>query len=61
MKTDFTFEPSDAAYRAEYAKDRDYYVKHGTTEEQYVLMRRIDEGKVELQAGSDVGDGTRTA
>lgn len=35
----------NAAYKAEYAKNKAEYAKAGMTEEQFVSMRRIDDGK----------------
>mgnify|MGYP006921332350 CR=1 FL=1 len=34
----------NAAYKKEYAENKAYFVKTGTTEEQYVRTRRIDDG-----------------
>lgn len=43
---DLNLQPDEnAAYKAEYAKDRAAYAKAGVTEEEYVQMRRIDDGK----------------
>lgn len=42
-----TAEPAkdpDAKYKAEYAKARDSYMKIGTSEADYIAMRRIDDG-----------------
>lgn len=39
----------DAAYKAEYSKDRTTYAKAGINEDEYVKMRRIDDGKDTLK------------
>jgi hypothetical protein len=35
----------DAKYKAEYRKDMAIYLKHGVTEEQYIVSRKVDEGR----------------